>query len=156
FVDVVFPAFLFIVGMSIPFGIGRRLQQGQSLWRVWLHILGRTGGLLMIGVFMVNQEEISERGVLSSSLLALLMYAGVMLIWNAPLREWRGARLLSWGMRVLGVVLLVALAMLYRGKEEQPTFIQLRPHWWGILGLIGWAYLVACIAYMLQRRQLAG
>src|SRR5437867_2108929 len=29
FVDVVFPAFLFIVGMSIPFAIGRRLERGE-------------------------------------------------------------------------------------------------------------------------------
>src|SRR5215831_10116467 len=35
FVDVVFPAFLFIVGMSIPFAIGRRLERGERLSSVW-------------------------------------------------------------------------------------------------------------------------
>src|SRR3954468_15391227 len=48
FVDVVFPAFLFIVGTSIPFAIGRRLEQGESRWQVWQHILTRTLGLLVI------------------------------------------------------------------------------------------------------------
>ena len=45
FVDVVFPALLFIVGTSIPFAIGSRLGRGEALGRVWLHILGRTVSL---------------------------------------------------------------------------------------------------------------
>jgi heparan-alpha-glucosaminide N-acetyltransferase len=30
FVDLVFPAFLFIVGMSIPFALGSRLNKGEA------------------------------------------------------------------------------------------------------------------------------
>src|SRR3982750_1625474 len=37
FVDVVFPAFLFIVGISIPFAIGSRLEKGERIARVWRH-----------------------------------------------------------------------------------------------------------------------
>ena len=54
FVDVVFPAFLFIVGISIPFAIGRRLEKGEPLGKVWLHVLSRapsacsSSGLLMV------------------------------------------------------------------------------------------------------------
>jgi predicted acyltransferase len=33
FVDLVFPAFLFIVGMSIPFALGSRLKRGEPLWK---------------------------------------------------------------------------------------------------------------------------
>src|ERR1051325_10138934 len=62
FVDVVFPAFLFIVGMSIPFAIGRRLEQGERLAAVLGHIFYRTLGLLVIGFFMVNSETISKTG----------------------------------------------------------------------------------------------
>src|SRR5579871_4525388 len=64
FVDVVFPAFLFIVGTSIPFAIGGRLGRGEPMGRVWLHILGRTLSLLILGVFMVNEDDVSERCVL--------------------------------------------------------------------------------------------
>src|SRR5436190_13409562 len=42
FVELVFPAFLFIVGMSIPFALGSRLTKGEALWRIVLHILTRT------------------------------------------------------------------------------------------------------------------
>ena len=61
FVDVVFPAFLFIVGISIPFAIGRRLERGERPAKVWGHILARTFGLLVIGFFMVNSETIGTR-----------------------------------------------------------------------------------------------
>ena len=39
FVDVVFPAFLFIVGMSIPFAINSRLAKGDSFIKLQQHIL---------------------------------------------------------------------------------------------------------------------
>src|SRR4051812_2917311 len=32
FVDLVFPAFLFVAGMSIPFALGSRLNKGESIW----------------------------------------------------------------------------------------------------------------------------
>src|SRR3954447_15150952 len=57
FVDVVFPAFLFIVGMSIPFGLGRRMARGEPLWKIALHVIARTAALLWIGILMVNGES---------------------------------------------------------------------------------------------------
>src|SRR6185369_13383580 len=60
FVDLVFPAFLFIVGMSIPFGLGSRLAKGESAGKVLLHVLGRTAGLLTIGIMMVNETPDSK------------------------------------------------------------------------------------------------
>ena len=49
FVDLVFPAFLFIVGMAMPFSIGSRLDKNADLWTTWKHILTRVIGLLVIG-----------------------------------------------------------------------------------------------------------
>src|SRR5436853_734563 len=155
FVDVVFPAFLFIVGTAIPFAIGKRLEQGEPLRRVWKHILTRTLSLLIIGVFMVNEESISDQGVLRPALWTSLMYIGVILVWNVLPREPGRKRILMIGLRVAGVALLVAMALLYRGSGE-PGLIEMRPQWWGILGLIGWAYLVACIVYTSFRTQMAG
>lgn len=155
FVDVVFPAFLFIVGISIPFAIGRRLQQGESLWSIWQHIFTRALSLLIIGVFMVNTETIEDRGILKPALWTLVMYIAVVLVWNVPPREHGRKSTVMMVMRVAGIVLLAALAVLYRGNQVS-GFIQMRPQWWGILGLIGWAYLVACIVYTLLRNQMAG
>src|ERR1700743_3226677 len=39
FVDQVFPGFLFIVGMSIPFALGSRLNKSEPGWKTFLHLL---------------------------------------------------------------------------------------------------------------------
>jgi len=155
FVDVVFPAFLFIVGMSIPFAIGRRIEKGDSLWQIWKHVLTRTLALLVIGFFMVNGENISDQSLVSPRVWTLLMFLGVILIWNEPSPGAGRKRILTVGMRAVGVGLLVLMAVCYRGQTPESGFFQMRPHWWGILGLIGWAYLVGCIAYSLFRNQMA-
>lgn len=151
FVDVVFPAFLFIVGISIPFAMERRFERGGSLSKVWLHVLLRTSSLLIIGVLMVNTEHISGGGLLHPSLWTLLMYAGVMLVWLSPPSRSPQAETWVRVMRIAGGVLLAALAVLYRGPDSA-SLIELRPYWWGILGIIGWSYLVAAGAYILFRR----
>ncbi len=152
FVDVVFPAFLFIVGMSIPFALGGRLDRGVSAWIVGRHVLTRTLGLLVIGVFMVNSEPIWNRSDLGTILWIFFMYMAVILVWNQIPREPRFRRKIAFGMRVGGIILLAVLAVLYRG-EGQPGFIEMRPSWWGILGLIGWAYFMASMIYIFFRKQ---
>jgi len=154
FVDVVFPAFLFIVGTSIPFAVGGRLERGEPLPKVLGHVLSRTLSLLVIGVFMVNGETISKSGPLSPPVWELLMYAGVAMVWIALPGDWGGSRR-ALAVRGAGVFLLVAAAALYHGNDGK-GLIQLRTQWWGILGLIGWAYLVACTVYLPLRRNPAG
>ena len=84
FVDAVFPAFLFIVGMSIPFAINSRLAKGDSFWQLQQHILFRTLGLLVLGFFMVNAEEGYNESLMgiSINLWSLLFFEGVILIWK--------------------------------------------------------------------------
>jgi len=155
FVDLVFPAFLFIVGMSIPFAIDNRLRRGDSLWVVWKHILIRTLGLLIIGVFMVNSYSFSKDGILNSNLWTLIMYAGVILIWMQRDRKSETPLGFFTIERLVGVVVLVISVFLYRGNNVD-GLIQMRTQWWGILGLIGWTYFVASAAYMVLRNNIAG
>lgn len=155
FVDVVFPAFLFIVGMSIPLALGPRFERGEPRARIWAHVLARTVALLVVGVYIVNGDTMSERGALSPAAWNLLLYVAVILVWSAPPREAGPRRTAALGARAAGVLLLVALAVVYRGPGD-PGFVELRTQWWGILGLIGWAYLVACLAYATLRKSVAG
>ena len=146
FVDVVFPGFLFIVGMSLPFALSRRLAKGGSLLQLQWHILFRTLGLLVLGVFMVNAEEGLDADTtgMPLHLWALLFYAAVLLVWKVYANPRSTTVYL---LKAAGLALLVALGLLYRGPGGE----RLSPHWWGILGLIGWAYLYACILYQLCR-----
>lgn len=151
FVDVVFPAFLFIVGMSVPFAINSRLAKGDSFWKLQQHIAWRTLGLLVLGVFMVNAEEVNAAATgMNGALWALLFYACVILVWNVYTfkQPW-----ISWCGKGIGLAGLIILGIIYRGGDGSE---RLSPQWWGILGLIGWAYLYACIIYQLFRGNAGG
>lgn len=144
FVDLVFPAFLFIVGMSIPFAIQARLNKGDSIQEVLKHIGLRSLALIVIGVFMVNAESgyQADAMVIPISLWTLLMFGCVLLIWSHYSN--RLPPLVIHGGKALGVLGLLVLWGLYRG----PDGAGMTPQWWGILGLIGWAYLIAGIIYI--------
>lgn len=147
FVDIVFPAFLFIVGMSLPFAINNRLVKGDSFWKLQAHILWRTLGLLALGVFMVNAEGgYNEEAMgMSMAVWSLLFYLCAILVWNVyrfKNKTW------AYLLRSIGAIGLVFLAWVYCGEDTRQG---LTPQWWGILGLIGWAYLFSCIIYQLLR-----
>jgi heparan-alpha-glucosaminide N-acetyltransferase len=146
--DVVFPGFLFIVGLALPFALGGRLDRGEPKARVALHVLARVLALLVIGVLMVNAEEARSGGAVSPAAWTILMTVAVVLAWPAPVAPVadRTAHRRQRVLRTLGFALIAAAALLYHG--EAPGLVQIRPHWWGILGLIGWAYLVAAVAYL--------
>ncbi|HXY41134.1 MAG TPA: DUF5009 domain-containing protein [Vicinamibacteria bacterium] len=143
--DLVFPAFLFIVGIAVPFALGGRLRRGQARGQVFRHVLSRAAALLVMGVLMVNGER-GVQGLLREPVWTLVMTAGALLVWGAPEAGWRplGRRWL----RTAGAALLLFAALVYR-TPELTGFFQLRPYWWGILGLIGWAYLAVAAVYLL-------
>jgi predicted acyltransferase len=94
---------------------------------------------------MVNAEHGIAPGILSPDVWNVLMTLAVLLAWQAPSERLRSWRPLMIG---AGVIALVALAFAYRSTEAS-GIVQLRPQWWGILGLIGWAYLVASVVYLM-------
>src|SRR5687768_12177663 len=58
--DVVFPGFLFIVGLSLPFAVENRRKKGDSEWELVKHVLVRSFALLVMGVFLVNGESFNS------------------------------------------------------------------------------------------------
>ena len=143
--DWVFPGFLFMVGMSIPYAIGSRQQKGQSTIQISGHILLRTVSLLIIGILMLNTGRLNpELSGINGNLWAILMYVSVFLIWNKYPDNSKLKKLFI-GLKILGVLGLVTLAIIF--KSGEPGHVSwLETGWWGILGLIGWGYLVAATA----------
>lgn len=155
FVDVVFPAFLFIVGMSVPFAFKRRFDKGEKLSSVWQHVIIRAAGLLLIGVYMVNMENLDRDNLkLNSNLWVLLLFISVILIWNKYPRVSDSKKYLFTGLRYLGCAILIFLAVKYKGRGENNMVCWMKTSWWGILGLIGWAYLTSCSIYLVFRKNL--
>jgi hypothetical protein len=142
--DLVFPAFLFIVGIAIPFALGARLRRGHSRGALLRHVVTRALALVVMGVLMVNAEH-GVGGVLSAPVWNVLMTLGVLLVWGTPDEGW--GRLRTPWLRAVGATLLVFVALAYRSGTST-GLVQLRPYWWGILGLIGWAYLGVAALYL--------
>ena len=144
--DIVFPLFLFAVGMSIPYAIERRFHKLIPAEKTLGHILSRTFALLVMGVFLVNANGrmVPLLGC-GDWLFTLLAILGFFLTWNAYPENLKAGKWL----RGAGIVLLLALAITYR--TEDGGF--LRARWWGILGMIGWAYLFGAVAWLLCRKR---
>lgn len=64
--DVVFPAFLFIVGLSIPHALRACFAKGETKGRIAVHILLRSLALIIMGFFLVNLENIQPDGLVIS------------------------------------------------------------------------------------------
>ncbi len=144
FSDVIFPAFLFIVGLSIPFAIEKRRQRSDTINTILLHVLSRTFALLVMGVYMVNLESLSDDQMLINKFWwQILMVAAFVLIWN-DYPVLRMSNRTVFGLKFLGCVLLVFLAISYRGSGTD----WMQRHWWGILGLIGWGYLICSVIFI--------
>jgi hypothetical protein len=154
FVDVVFPAFLIIVGMSIPLAIQRRLDQGSNLWQLLQHIMIRSLGLIVLGVFMVNAEEMNvEENLIPKPVWNVLLYLSAILIWNQYPDDLKRRRFFQI-LQFIGIIILILLVFLFR-KGAPGSLTGMTPSWWGILGLIGWAYLISTIIYLVFRNNLS-
>ena len=154
FVDLVFPAFLFIVGMSIPFALGSRFDKGIPLWKTVLHVVVRTLALLMLGILMVNGESGGGTAwVIAMFLSAIFAFASISPRGAPP----ESATFWKWfnlGVRIIGFAgLLYAAVIFNRRGHHILTFnpLHINTSWYGILGLIGWAYFAAATVYLLFR-----
>ncbi|MFC5412065.1 DUF5009 domain-containing protein [Larkinella bovis] len=150
--DVVFPAFLFIVGLSLPFAIDHRRRKGDSIGQLVGHVFFRSVALLTMGVFLVNGESINAEATgLPRLLWNVLSCTSFILIWNAY--PGTTPRWLQRGLKTVGLLTLLGLAFQYRGGETG-HLSRFEPHWWGILGLIGWAYLVTGLITVFAQNRL--
>jgi len=139
--DVVFPAFLFIVGLSLPYAINNRRKKGDNEWQLMQHVLLRTIALLVMGVFLVNGETYNAVATRMPKMFWNPMICiAFILIWNTYPESWK--KYIPMALRAIAITGLVILAIIYRGGHDD-SIHRFSPSWWGILGLIGWAYLVS-------------
>ncbi len=149
FADIIFPLFMFIVGLSIPMAINARKRKGEGNLIISIHILNRTLALVVMGFFMVNLENINKDLLpFSKYVWQILMALAFVLIWNTYKKRTYWDAVPTWLTKTLGILALVFLAYVYKGGTiDDPGSME--PHWWGILGIIGWAYLFSAFVYLL-------
>lgn len=85
FADLVFPWFLLIVGVAIPYAAASFRKKGLPLWRYDLKVLGRTVTLVLLGWLI--DSSLAKRPVLGLGVLQLigLAYFVAALLGELPL-----------------------------------------------------------------------
>jgi len=154
YVDMVFPFFLFIVGLSMPLAIRSRLKRNPSLPALWMHVALRTASLMVLGLILANADDgDASRMIIRPAVWAILALAGAALFLNDYGESSRHATLHRW-LRFVGLALVVTMfAIFHRAPNpEGDSWIQVGyPE---ILGLIGYTYLAVAIVYIPTRRWL--
>jgi predicted acyltransferase len=89
--DLIFPFFLFIVGVSMVYSFSSRLKRGESRWHLMVHVLKRAAILFALGGLLngfPNQYHLASiriEGVLQRIALCYLV-SSVLVLWSG----WRG------------------------------------------------------------------
>ena len=154
FSDIIFPLFLFIVGLSIPLSINVRIDNGEKNRKIFKHIIQRSFALIIMGVFMVNYESASEYGmIISKYTWEIIMAISIFFIWVNYKKIPNLNNKVEYFLKFIGIILLIFIATIYEGSHSGET-TWMRTSWWGILGLIGWAYLFNGLVYLLLRNKI--
>jgi len=114
YVDMVFPVFLFILGMTIPIALEHRLLKNSSKPQLWLHVVLRTVALIVVGLILANTEK-GDRALMGmgTSLWAILALTGAVLFWNVY-KDSKLYLILFRVLRLSGLMLMIAMFAMFR------------------------------------------
>jgi heparan-alpha-glucosaminide N-acetyltransferase len=149
YVDVVYPAFLMMMGMSIPLAFRRRLDMGDSRAKILLHTVVRGLCLVAMGILVMNGREIdAEASGVSRAAWNSLMLVGVILFFiKYPKTDGNKKTLfliLRWG----GLAMVLVLMFFFRRRDgEEIAWFDLSNS--SILGGLGFSYISCGILFML-------
>jgi len=152
---ILFPAFIFLIGVTIPFSITKKINEGLKGYDISRHLFARSLILITVGVLMVNTSRVEpELTGLSRYLWAIILFTGIFLTWNRYPEKENNFFTIS-GLRLIGLATLVFLVFRFRSGSLENNG-SLIPGWWELPGLAGWGYLIAGLTYLAFRNSLAG
>jgi heparan-alpha-glucosaminide N-acetyltransferase len=152
YVDMVFPFFLFAVGMSLPLSVEQRLKRNSSLSSLLAHVAVRVLGLVVLGEILANAEKADPaRMGMSGSTWAFLALVCAALYLNVYGKSQR-AQIHSRVLRAVGLAGVIILLVLFRRTTAGGQAAWLDFSYPEILGLIGYSYLAVAILYIPTRR----
>jgi heparan-alpha-glucosaminide N-acetyltransferase len=97
--DLIQPAFMFMVGVALPYSVARRREQGQSFERQLAHSVFRALILIALGIFLRSQERAQTNFTFEDVLTQIgLGYVFLFLLaWTKPAVQWASAALILVG-----------------------------------------------------------
>lgn len=126
--DLAFPSFLFCMGLSVPYALRNRLGRGEGSLKTLGHVILRSLSLILLGTMELNN---------GGPLYILFLGLAIFLVWNnypESINRWLRVTLTCTG---LGTIAFLAASVW-----------PIHTGWWGILGLIGWSYLLCALLYL--------
>jgi heparan-alpha-glucosaminide N-acetyltransferase len=152
YVDMVFPFFLFAVGLSLPLSVTQRLKRNSSLSALLAHVAVRVLGLIVLGEILANAEKADPaRMGMSGGTWALLALISAALYLNVYGRS-KLPPIYSRVLRTSGFAGVIVLLALFRRTTAGGHAAWLDFSYPEILGLIGYSYLAVAILYIPTRR----
>ena len=154
YVDMVFPFFLFSLGLSLPIAIRQRLKKNPSLPALWGHTLLRSICLVVLGVILANAREgdpaLMHLPSFAWTLLALLGMSLYLSVYNGNERHVALYR----SLRIAGLILTIVMLTLFRRITQDGRVAWLDFSYLEILGLLGCTYFAVSLLYIPTRRWL--
>jgi heparan-alpha-glucosaminide N-acetyltransferase len=154
YVDIVYPFFLFVVGVSIPLALQQRLKKNPSLPALWRHIGVRSLSLVVLGLILANAEKGDQaRMGINPNAWAILVLAGAALFLSVYDGPENGSRLRFW-LRIFGLGFMTVMLAIFRRTAPDGHAAWIDGSYPEILGLIGYTYLAVSILHIPTRRWL--
>jgi predicted acyltransferase len=108
FYDMIFPLFLFIAGVSMPFSIVKRKQRGENMQKIYIHLVKRLLLLILLGLIYNGLLEFDFEKQRYASVLArigIAWFFAAVIVLNTNLRGqiiwFAGILLTYWAMMKL-------------------------------------------------------
>lgn len=152
YVDMVFPFFLFIVGMSLPLSIRQRLKRNPSILSLWAHVIERVASLLVLGLILANAEKADPtKMILNGNVWALLALVSAALYLNVypTFTRFPALPVILRFSGLAGVILLFAM---FRRAAPDGHAAWIDFSYPEILGLIAISYLAVAVLFIPSRR----
>lgn len=172
YVDYIYGFFLLLVGMAIPIAFTKYEDNWRGNLKLIQHVILRGGSLIFINMIISTRPDVKAMPELFSwaeakyviSYWNILKYIGVMLFFNQLLIDDYRARWLSLILRIMGAGILIYYiavfqpdAVYYEAFSEKLPF---KYGYWlkgacaGVIGVIGWIYMVCSFIYMFVRKNI--
>jgi predicted acyltransferase len=152
YVDMVFPFFLFIVGMAMPLSIEQRLKRNPSLPMLWLHVLIRSASLIVLGLILANAEKVDPHTTgIGGALWGLCALIFACLYLNVYPKSQGFSRYAGF-LRAVGLIGVIVAFVIFRRTTPSGHAAWIDPGYPEILGLIGYTYFAVAVLYLPTRR----
>jgi heparan-alpha-glucosaminide N-acetyltransferase len=154
YVDMVYPFFLFAIGLSLPLAVKARLKKTGSEFALWTHVIIRSASLIVLGLILANAEKGDPVRIgFNNNLWAILALLGAALYLSVYTGSGLG-KTVHTGLRVLGLILVIAMYAIFRRTTPDGSVGWIDGSYPEILGLIGYTFLAVSILYIPTRRWL--